>query len=135
MSKKIKTRLRRIVAERRQARRHKAARSVRLLVGVASETEVGGEPVTGRTRDLSETGISISLPALNPDRPDFADVGSTVRVLLALPTATVGMYADVVRGEQLDEKDAGKGRLIAVRITRISAGDEARYKEYLRTLS
>lgn len=123
------------MADRQRARRYKAARSVRLLVGVASKTEGGLEPVTGRTHDLSETGISISLPVGSPDRPDFVDVGSTVRVLLALPTATVSMYAEVVRSAPLDEKDAGRGRMTAVRITRISPNDEARYKEYLRTLS
>ena len=123
------------MADRQRARRYKAARSVRLLVGVASETEEGRETVTGRTHDLSETGISISLPVGSPDRPDFADVGSTVRVLLVLPEATVGMHAEVVRSAPLDEKDAGRGWLLAVRVTGMSASDELIYKEYLRTLS
>jgi hypothetical protein len=130
----MRNRLRKLLSNRRQARRHKAQREVSLLVGMTigegSETEFA----TGRTRDVSEAGLSMSMP-LNSRQRELVVAGSQVRILLMLPTRTVSIRAEVIHSDYLDERDPDKGCLIGVRIRQMSSDDETSYKEFLTSLN
>jgi hypothetical protein len=129
----VRNRLRKLLTNRRQARRHKAQREVSLLVGMTIGEGAEIELVTGRTRDLSQTGLSMSLP-LNSRQRELVRVGSAVRILLMLPVRTVNIRAEVIHSEPLDEHDPDKGGLIGVQITQMASDDETSYKEYLDSL-
>ena len=62
----MRNRLRKLLINRRQARRHEAQREVSLLVGMTIGEGAETESVTGRTRDVSEAGLSMSLPSQQP---------------------------------------------------------------------
>lgn len=128
----IRNKLSRFLPERRQAPRQVVQLEVSLVVGIAIEG--GSEVITGRTRDLSETGLSMSLP-LNYRQREQAVKGTAARVLLVLPKKTVSMYAEIKHGQLLDEHDPGRGSLLGVLITDIDVEDKAIYLEYLSSIS
>lgn len=129
----MRNRLRKLLTNRREARRHKAQREVSLLVGMTIGEGAQTESVTGRTRDLSEAGLSMSMP-LDSRQHEIVRAGSSVRILLMLPSKTINIRAEVIHSEPLDERDPDKGALIGVRITQMASEDEAPYKEYLDSL-
>jgi hypothetical protein len=100
-----------------------------MTIGEGAKTEL----VTGRTRDVSQTGLSMSLP-LNSRQHELVRVGSSVRILLMLPTKTINIRAEVIHSEPLDEHDRDKGSLVGAQITQMSSEDETSYKEYLDSL-
>jgi hypothetical protein len=129
----MRNRLRKLLANRRQARRHKAQRGVSLLVGMSIGEGTETELATGRTRDVSEAGLSMSMP-LDSRQLGAVSPGASVRILLMLPARTVSIRAEVVHSEPLDERDPDKGGLIGVRITQMSSDDAAFYREFLDSL-
>jgi hypothetical protein len=122
--------MRRFLKNRRQARRHKAEREVSLIAGITLGKGSKAELITGRTRDISETGLSLSLPIDNERQRALTAVGEASRILLVLPTKTVHVYGKIVRSLPLDSK----GQLVGVHITKIDADDESIYKDYLLSL-
>jgi c-di-GMP-binding flagellar brake protein YcgR len=122
--------LSRFLTERRQAKRRKAQREVSLVVGIAIEG--GIEAVVGRTRDLSETGLSLSLPLENPQREQIVP-RATARILLVLPQKTISMHVEIRHIQPLDEY-ADQGSLLGVQITHLDVDDKALYIEYLSSL-
>lgn len=126
-------RLRKLLTNRREARRLKAQREVSLLVGMTIGEGAETELATGRTRDLSEAGLSMSMP-LNSRQHALLVAGSAVRILLMLPARTISIRVEVIYSEPLDKRDLDKGCLIGVRITQMSSDDEVSYMEYLESL-
>ena len=128
----VRDKLSRFLTDRRQAKRLKAQREVSLVVGIAIEG--GNEVATGRTRDLSETGLSMSLPLDHRQREQVV-TGAIARILLALPEKTVSMRAEVIHIEPLDEHDPDKGSLLRVQLTHFDVDHKAIYIEYLSSLT
>lgn len=133
------TRLREIVADRRQAARFKAQRPARLLFNVsvvgddASEASTQTVPLVGFTRDISEKGLALIVPSLRAGDRYLVNEGCTLRVvLLDLPTGEVEIYATPVRYMELDEP--GSGHLIGVQVTRMSEPNRERLLQFLKTL-
>lgn len=133
------TRLREIVADRRQAARFKAQRKARLLFNVSVVSDETGEsrtqtiPLVGFTRDISETGLALVVPSLRIGDRYLVDEGCTLRVvLLDLPTGEAEVYATPVRYEELQEPEIG--HLIGVQITGMDDEDRSRLLQYLKTL-
>jgi hypothetical protein len=133
------TRLREIVADRRQAARFKAQRQARLLFNVSVVNDATGEsrtqtiPLVGFTRDISENGLGLVVPSLRVGDRYLIDEGCTLRVvLLDLPTGEAEVYATPVRYEELPEPEIG--HLIGVEITEISDSDRGRLLQFLKTL-
>jgi hypothetical protein len=88
------------------------------------------ELITGRTRDISETGLPLSLPVADDRQRTLMVVSELTRILLVLPTKTVQIRGEIVRSLPLEDK----GQLIGVKITQIDADDKAVYAEYLSSL-
>jgi c-di-GMP-binding flagellar brake protein YcgR len=127
-------RLRKIVANRRRARRYRVQRRVRLvfsLTVVGDDARTRVMPVEGYTRDVSDGGLALIVPSLRVGEAFLTDSSCRLRiVLLDLPTGEIEIEAMPVRYEELA---AGDGHLIGVKITRISDGDRSRLVQYLRT--
>ena len=134
MSKYIKQLYRRFLADRRRAKRYKSILNVSLAAVAVGKT-IRAEPITGRTRDMSETGIQMSIPAGSHYQHQSTRVGAELRILLALPKGTVDLTGRVVRIESTEQDGMEKGRLVTVEITEMDANSRAAYKEYLKQLS
>ena len=131
-----------LFGERRIARRHKVACEVRLPVGVSMpnerinpDAEHYPQPIMGRTRDVSETGLSLILPwlSLGDERIDVP--GYPLRVVLCLPGGIIIVHAETVRCEPLVDEHGRGCYLVGARIRRMSQHDERRYSKFLESLN
>lgn len=133
------TRLREIVADRRNSPRRRAQRQARLLFNVSVLSDGDRErrtqtiPLVGFTRDISETGLALIVPSLRVGDRYLVDEGCTLRVVLVdLPTGEIEIYATPRRYEEL--QGAETGHLVGVEITEMSEIDRSRLTQYLKTL-
>jgi len=140
MQKFIRTllgRLRGAVSDRRWAPRLDARLffSVLLLEEKPSNSGVGPmQPLVGRTRNLSESGVALIVPSLRIGTGYLNEENATLRLMLDLPTKRIELHVAPVRSYQLDEHEREQGYFIGAKITYISDDDFSRYKEYLRKL-
>lgn len=134
MTKTVRSRLKTLVANRRQARRYRTRRAVALVAGITFETVTGAELVTGRTRDVTEEGLSLSLPIDDKHQQRQLAVDTIVRVVLALPSGTINLAAKIIHSHLLSASDPGRGMLIGLQITQISPEDHQAYKKYVDSL-
>jgi len=130
-------RLRGSVGNRRRALRYDA----RLSFSVSIVDEEAGRENTrppqilvGRTRNLSDTGFALVVPALRLGTNKLNDGNSTLRVMLDLPTGTAEIHVVPVRSHQLGEEDTDTGHLIGAKITHLSDDARARLTKFLRSL-
>ncbi len=91
--------------------------------------------LSGYTRDLGESGLTLITPIIRLGERYLTDTDSIMRITLELPTGLVCLHAVSVRFEQIAEDDEETGYLIGANITEMSNSDRARYAEYLASLS
>jgi hypothetical protein len=122
--------------ERRAARRFEARHVARLqfVTGLADLLGVEGgglwPTIICQTRDLSERGLALLVPALREDDENFFGVKGPVRVTLALPTGAVSASALAVR---YDRGGAGAGEfLICVEINETEGAAAERWASHIR---
>lgn len=131
----IASRLREIVGNRRRAPRHRVRLSV--FVSLLDPTP-GASPaagVAGHTRDASESGLGVVLPAIHLGGRYLVGEGVTLRVTLKLGEQTARLYGTPVRYERLEGGQDGQtdpGFLVGVRFT--EDGDRALLADYLKSL-
>ena len=125
-----------IFRERRRFARKSAVCAVRLPVGVSMpnerldpEADAYPQPIMGHTRDLSETGLSLVLPAARLGDLDISVAGAPLRVVLSLPTGVVILQAATVRSELLSPEGEV---LVGARIVKMYDYNRRRYETYLR---
>lgn len=134
--------LRRFVSDRRHAPRYPA----RLPATVAHVSPAGnarnhaGRPaptLSGHTRDLSATGLSLVLPAVRIGDRYLTGEGRPVQITLELPAGAVRLRAVPVRYERLgDEEEGGeRGYLVGAHIMEMDAEDMLRFGDYVRELA
>jgi hypothetical protein len=135
-------RMRAVFRERRKFARRKMACPVRLPVGVSlphehidPDGDEYPEPIMGQTRDLSESGFSLQLPTTRLGRDDISRVGSTLRVVLCLPSGIVIVHGETVRCETIVAEGAGEEYLIGARITKLFDSDRRSYLTFLLSLA
>jgi hypothetical protein len=130
---KIASRLRELVADRRRAPRYRVSLpvSVSLL-----DAEASAEPalVQGRTRDVSSDGIGVILPNIRVGGRYLVGDSVTLRVTLKLPDGYTRLYGTPVRYEKLDAADPEKGFLVGIRLTDTSERDYALLVNYINSL-
>ncbi|MBV9923945.1 MAG: PilZ domain-containing protein [Acidobacteria bacterium] len=131
----IASRLRELVGNRRRAPR----RRVRLAVFVSLLDPAPGAPpaggVAGHTRDASESGLGVVLPAIHLGGRYLVGEGVTLRLTLKLGDTSARLYGTPVRYERLDEGQDGQphpGFLLGIRLH--EDGDRAMLSDYLRSL-
>ena len=129
----IASRLREFVGNRRRAPR----RQVRLAVFVSLLDSAPGAPpaggVAGHTRDISESGLGVLLPAIRLGDRYLVGDGVTLRLTLKLGDQSARLYGTPVRYERLDEGPDGQPRpgfLLGIRLH--EDGDRALLAEYLK---
>jgi hypothetical protein len=132
-------RLRGVVGDRRRASRYPVRLffSVSVLAGDESQQqqeELSPQTLVGRTRNLSESGVGFVVPSLFLGTGCLNDEGSTLRLMLDLPSGKIEIYVEPVRSQQLGESDEGSGHFVGARITHMSDAARARYISYLRGL-
>jgi hypothetical protein len=137
----LEARLSDLFGERRRSRRHKVACEVRLPVGVSMPNERIDpaaerypQPIMGRTRDVSESGLSLVLPwiSLGDERIDVP--GYPLRIVLCLPSGII-MHAETMRCAPLVDEHGHECYLVGAHIKRVSDADQRRYDKFLRTLN
>ena len=128
------------MVDRRGDLRHKVQREAHLIfVASLLESKTSADDrqhlprLTGYTRNISMTGMSLIVPVVPSSDSYFYDLECTLQITLSLPTGTIQMDATPIRYEPLDKDGTEKGCLIGVRITKMNQDDEVRYTEYLRT--
>ncbi len=133
--------VRSLFVERRRFARRKASFAVNLPVGVSvpnekldPEAEEYPNPIMGRTRDLSETGLSLFLPTLSLGREQITATNFPLRLVLSLPGGVAVVQAVVVRAKAVDAGEDGSGFLVGARIRKMSERDRKRYKALLKSL-
>jgi hypothetical protein len=130
---KIASRLREFVADRRRAPRYKVSLpvSVSLL-----DAEASAEPalVQGRTRDLSEDGLGLLLPHVRVGGRYLVGDSVTLRVTLKLPESYARLYGTPVRYEKLEANGPDTGFFVGIRLTETSDRDYALLVNYLKSL-
>lgn len=138
----IGDRLRSFVEERRKFPRRKAVCEVRLPVGVAMpnerispEAEHYPEPITGRTRDLSEAGMSLELPTVRLGDDLINTKGYPLRIVLSLPGGIIVVHCATIRCDEIGIESGKLRYLLGVSIERINEFDERRYYDFLKSLT
>ena len=127
----IASRLRELVGNRRRAPRHR----VRLPVFVSLLGGAPGAPpagVAGHTRDASESGLSVVLPAIRVGGRYLAGDDVTLRLTLKLPDASARLYGSPVRYERIEDDQTDAVFLVGIRLN--EDGDRALLSEYLKGL-
>jgi hypothetical protein len=127
----IATRLRELVGNRRWATRHRVRLSafVSLLDAGAGAAPAG---VACHTRDASESGLALILPAIRIGGRYLVGDGVKLRITLKLPGGSARLYGTPVRYERLEEGDPDGGFLVGVHLD--ADGDRALLNEYLSGL-
>ncbi|HEX8352701.1 MAG TPA: PilZ domain-containing protein [Pyrinomonadaceae bacterium] len=127
----IASRLRELVGNRRRAPRH----DMRLPVFVSLLDNTAGAPpagVAGHTRDASESGLGVVLPAIRVGDRYLAGDGVTLRLTVKLDETSARLYGSPVRYERLEDGHADAGFLVGIRLN--DDGDRALLSEYLKSL-
>ncbi len=133
---KIASRLREFVADRRRSPRYRVSLpvSVSLL-----DAEASSEPalVQGRTRDVSADGLGLILPAIRIGDRYLVGEDHTLRINVKLPDAHARLYGVPVRYERLqdgEDSNASRGFFVGLRLTETNDPDYALFSEYLKNL-
>lgn len=130
---KIASRLRELVADRRRAPRYRASLpvSVSLL-----DAEASAEPALaqGRTRDVSENGLSVILPNIRVGGRYLVGDSVTLRVTLKLPEGYVRLYGTPVRYEKLEAEGTDTGFVVGIRLTDTDERTRALLVNYIKSL-
>jgi hypothetical protein len=127
----IASRLRGFVADRRRAPRH----AVRLSAFASLLDATPGAPpsagLAGHTRDVSDSGLGLLLPAVHVGGRYLVGEGVTLRITLKLPTSSARLYGTPVRYERLEEQgQTDPVFLVGVRLD--DTGDRAAFADYLK---
>ena len=112
--------------ERRQWPRYLVTDDEPLVAGVALMDSAGRpRTLTGRVRDISEAGLSLSLPA-GESCGELGERGRSLAVVLTLPSGVITLRARVAHCAA-----SGGGHVVGVSITEIGAEDHVRLAEYI----
>ncbi len=118
-------RLRALIGDRREVRRVRAVRQASIIVGAVANWPAHGS-FTGRTLDLSLKGLSVLVEAEHSAR--LRDIeGSTMSVVLALPTGTATLQAKIISLRPAE----GSGYVVGGVVERIDSVSEQRLQEFL----
>jgi hypothetical protein len=91
--------------------------------------------ITGRTRDLSESGLGVVAPTIYVGYDCVVDQGRTLLVSLRLPSGAVELRATAAHYIRQDDSGGESSYLIGLSITGMDAGPRARYLDFLKELS
>jgi hypothetical protein len=137
----IANRLREFMGNRRRAPRYQThldvglALSVRLSGAKASAQRLEELRLAGYTRDVSETGLAIIVPAIRIGGQYITDGNRMLHITLKLPDGTINLEGTPARYSPLDEDATDTGYLIGIQIERMTDDDRTLFKAYLESLA
>jgi len=138
----LEVRVRGLFIERRGFARRVASFAVSLPVGVSMpnenldpEMDEYPNPLLGRTRDLSENGLSLFLPSLKLGHQQISAANFPLRLILSLPDGIAVVQAITVRTEEMTTPENGRAFVIGMRIKKICERDRKRYEALLKSLN
>src|ERR1041384_2383449 len=110
---KIASRLRELVADRRRSPRYRVGMPVTVSL---LDAEASAEPVLvqGRPRDVSAEGIGVILPHIRVGGRYLVGDSVTLRVTLKLPEGYARLYGTPVRYEKLEPGGPDTGLLVGI---------------------
>ena len=131
LPRRIVSRLRRFVGNRRHSRRVHARLSFTLSL---SDPRMGTNghrrlpTLDGHTLDVSATGLALIVPAIRIGEHYLAGAERKLHIRLELPSGPVEMRVASVRYESLEDET---GYLIGARILEMSDSDRAIFDKYV----
>jgi hypothetical protein len=128
----ITSRLRDFLGNRRRAPRHRVELSAFVAVLDASAGAPPSAGLAGLTRDVSDGGLALLLPAVRVGGRYLVGEGVKLRITLKLDGTSARLYGTPVRYEQIDGAPSEARYLVGVRLD--DAGDRAVLTEYLKNL-
>ena len=128
----ITSRLRDFVGNRRRAPRYRVKLSAFVAVLDAAPGAPPAAGLAGHTRDVSESGLALLLPAVRVGGSYLVGEGVKLRITLKLDGASARLYGTPVRYEQLDGAPPDARFMVGVRLD--DAGDRAILADYLKSL-
>jgi hypothetical protein len=126
----LAARLRSFVGSRRREPRYKTRLAA--SVSLAGVGAAASQSLSGHTRDVSQHGLGLVLPAVRLGGRYLTNEGQTLIVTLQLPDAPVRLRGTVVRYERLEEGDVIQGYLVGLRLAEEDDPDRRQYVEYIR---
>ena len=131
LPRRIVSRLRRFIGNRRHSRRVRARLSFTLSFAdprVSSNGHRRLPTLDGHTLDVSTTGLALIVPAIRIGEHYLAGSDRKLHVRLELPTGPVEMKVATVRYESLEDDT---GYLIGARILEMSDTDRVSFEKYV----
>ena len=135
----IVARLREYAGNRRRATRYRVRLpfSVSLLEKKSKEQDRAQRApgLVGETRDISESGLALIVPAIRIGQRYLTGEGRTLLIALELPAGIALIRAAPARYEPLEQAGAEKSYLIGARIIEMSDEDRTLLLDYLKSLN
>ena len=131
LPRRIVSRLRRFVGNRRHSKRVRARLSFTLSLSDPRLSTNGHRrlpSLDGYTLDVSATGLALVVPAIRIGEHYLAGADRKLHIKLDLPAGAVEMRVGTVRYESLED---GSGYLIGARILEMSGSDRASFDKYV----
>ena len=131
LPRRIVSRLRRFIGNRRRCRRVRARLTLTVSLSDPRVNSNGARrlpTVEGHTLDISSTGLALIVPAIRVGEHYLAGADRKLHVKLELPSGPVEMKVATVRYESLEDDT---GYLIGARILEMSDTDRVSFETYL----
>ena len=134
LPRRIVSRLRRFIGNRRASRRVSARLNFTLSLSDPRVNSNGARKLPkldGHTLDVSASGVALVVPAIRIGEHYLAGSDRKLHVKLELPSGPVEMKVASVRYESLEDES---GYLIGARILEMSDSDRLSFEKYLAKL-
>jgi hypothetical protein len=131
---RIVSRLRRFIGNRRHCKRMRARLSFTLSLSDPRVSSNGARrlpTLDGHTLDVSATGLALIVPAIRIGEHYLTGSDRRLHLKLDLPSGPVEMTLTPVRYESLDETQEETGYVIGARITEMADADRASFAEFV----
>lgn len=136
-ARRIASKLRQFVADRRHAKRREARLPITVSLAAPVVNQNGFRrqaTLDGHTLDISATGLSFVVPVIRVAEHYLTGEDRILWLKLNLPDGPIDMEVTPVRYESLDEQEAEKGYVIGVLIKEMSDEHRADFDRYVKRL-
>lgn len=134
LPRRMAAQLRRLVGNRRMARRVRARLDFTLSIEDPRVSRNGSRrvpPLNGHTLDVSTTGLGLIVPAIRIGGHYLAGTDRRLFVRLELPDGPIDLKLIPVRYESLEEDPDEQGYLIGTQIEEMNDADRQRFNNYI----
>ena len=134
LPRRIVSRLRRFVGNRRRSKRVRVRLSFTLSLSDPRVNTNGHRrlpSLNGHTLDVSVTGLALVVPAIRIGEHYLAGAERKLYIKLELPAGQVEMRVATVRYESLEDSRDESGYVIGARIVEMSDSDRASFEKFV----